>query len=605
MASAALADAEPNLVGRTTEWNELRRFLNSASDGAALLLTGEPGAGKTALLDAVAAHAATNGTSVMRSAGSEFEASIGFASLHQLLHPFVGQLTEIDPSYTSALSGALGLSDRPPANRLVLSSASVALLRHGYRGPALVVVDDVHWVDAASAEVLTMMSRRLAGTGIGLLFAQRSDVDTVFRHERLPELHVGALDPDAALQLLGRRHPTLDAGLQRRVLEAANGNPLALVELPDAFARRELRHEHGDPLPLTDRLQRAFAVQVADLPLECRRLLLLAVLDGTGDVALLGRAADDRELADLEPAQRRGLISITTDGRMVRLRHPLTGAAVVELASSDERRRAHRRIAELSDDPDRRAWHLGVSTDGPDDTVADTMERAAERWLRRGDTVGAITAWVRAGRLSSTPAARARRLALAATHAAQRTTDFRESRDLLTEAVTADPSLRGSLTDACAAAFLLVNVDGNIDAAHRALMAATVGTTAAAIKSGEVQYYLLALAVVSWLGERPEWWDTYHDTVAAIDNAPFWTRGVDCLTADPAHRGGAVVAELDTHLADINAHHNPDTILNAAACSMWVDRLGACHSRAPGARRARRQRRGDDRARRAHVPVRR
>lgn len=575
------SDATVGLVGRTREWAQLSVFLGSIDDGGgALLLTGDPGAGKSALLDATAAAARHRGIDVVRCVGTEFEAAIGFAALHQLLHRFLGRIGDVAAPYSAALSAAFGLSDAPPANGLALSSASFDMLHVASGGATLVIVDDVQWVDPASAEVLAIMSRRTEGTRTGILLARRTGTAALFEQERLPELRVDALSPAASKELLAREHPSLDPEVVRRVLDASDGNPLALLELPRVVANQSAPTGPVDALALTDRLQRAFEVQIADLPRECRRLLLLAVLDGSDDPALLQRAAEgQRWLDSLEPAARQGLVRIGTNDTSLRLRHPLTGAAVVTMASSEERRDAHRAIAELSDDPDRRTWHAGEAADGPDDEVAMAMERAGQRWLQRGDTAGAVQAWVRAGRLSSRFDERARRLSMAASHAALRTTSFRASKDLLTEALVADPSLRGSLDDASVASFFLVNTDGDIEAAHRLLADALSDVSAGVTPIGELENALTALGVVSLLGERAQWWQRFHDLVALMgSDARRWWRGVDCLSADPAHRGSEVIAELDAQLQRIGIDDSPDLVLNLAVCSFWVDRLSLCHS---------------------------
>lgn len=261
-------DTEIGLVGRSLEWSHLSSMLSSTVEsGGALLLTGDPGSGKSALLDATARAARRQGIEVVRCVGTEFEAAIGFAALHQLLHRFVDRLDDIPAPFSTALSVALGLADAPPANRLVLSSAALALLRVSAHGPALVIVDDVHWVDAPTAEVLAMMTRRVDGTRIGILVARRTATADMFEQEQLPELHIGALDAAASAELLAREYPSLDRGLVRRVIDASDGNPLALLELPKVIAP-EQSSDRAEALPLTDRLKRAFSVQIADLPSE-------------------------------------------------------------------------------------------------------------------------------------------------------------------------------------------------------------------------------------------------------------------------------------------------------------------------------------------------
>ena len=266
------------------------------------MLVGDAGVGKTALLDVAARHAISLGVSVIRAAGGEFEAEISFSALHQLLLPLLNGIEELRPLYRDALSVALGLGEGRPPDRLVVAGAALELVRRaGQEQPLLIVLDDVFWVDRPSAEVLGFVARRLAGSHVGLLGRTAHRDRERFDGSGLPQYRLEPLDWDSADRLVRARFPILGPDMRRRLLAEAAGNPLALLELPAALSGRRPFASPGSPavLPLSARLGELFASRVEELPPATRRLLLLAVLDNTGDLAALQRATGDAELRDL------------------------------------------------------------------------------------------------------------------------------------------------------------------------------------------------------------------------------------------------------------------------------------------------------------------
>lgn len=262
--------AEP-LIGRAKDVEFFRSFVDkSAVQGGALLLSGDPGVGKTVLLDAAAAHASAVGTRVVRAAGAEFEADMSFAALNQVLYPLLGGLEELDAMHGWALRVALGLSDGSPADQLVVSNAALALLlQAAATRPVLVIVDDLPWVDRASAVVLGFVARRLAGSRVGFLAAYRSGEESFFERSVLPGYELEPLDETAAAVLIGDRFPALAPRVRQRLLADAQGNPLALLELPVALLSGPQRAGALPAvLPLSRRLQSLFASRSVACPLR-------------------------------------------------------------------------------------------------------------------------------------------------------------------------------------------------------------------------------------------------------------------------------------------------------------------------------------------------
>jgi hypothetical protein len=552
------------LHGRGSDLALIRAFLDRAGmRGEALQLFGDPGVGKTVLLEAVADEASAAGTRVLFAAGVEFEAEVSYSALNQTLLPLHRQFARLSATNRGALNVALGFGKGSSPDRLVVSNATLALLRQaGADRPLLVIVDDLQWLDRASAGVLGFVARRLDGSRIGFLVASRSGEESFFERAGLPEHVVQPLDDEAATGLVGARFPTLAPRVRQRVLAEAQGNPLALLELPAALSSPQRRALQALPavLPLSRRLERLFAARVRELPARTRQLLLLTALDGTGDLRVL-QAADARSpgLEDLAAAERAQLVYV--DGRTHRLafRHPLIRSAVVELSTNDERRRAHRALADrLAHQPDRRAWHFAEATVEPDEHVAGLLEQAGHRILARGDAVGAVVALTRASELSPGGADRGRRLAEAAYIGADVTGDLRNASQLLDNARRADPELSGSLQAAVAASYALLNGDGDVDTAHRVLVGA-IESQADDANDIAVEEALHALLRVCFFGARAELWEPLHRAIArlahvsvTLDHGALRQDGHTrpAARADVGHQSGGLTRgrqEVDCH----------------------------------------------------------
>ncbi len=445
------------LFGRSSELATITAFVERAGiGGEALLLLGEPGVGKTALLDATASVAAEAGMSVLRAAGAQFEADLPFSGLHQVLLPLLDEFGRLDSVHGGALSAALGYGASPAPDRMLVSAATLAVLRHAAAdNPVLVVVDDMPWMDRATARVLGFVARRLAGTRVGFLAASRTGEEGFFERSGLPARELAPLDSQAAQSLLADRFPALAPALRQRVLSEAQGNPLALLELPAALMERQWASGQDMPptLPLTRRLLGLFGEQLQQLSPASRQVLLMLALDSTGDARVAGPGSYTPAEPGAVEAEQAGLVHSWPGTRRLDFRHPLVRAAVVELSTSSERRAVHQALAELAaDQPDRQAWHFAEAATGPDERVAELLEHSARRILRRGDAVGAVSALTRAAELSPGEADRGRRLAEAAYLGAEVTGDIRRAARLLDDAWRAEQQPQSSLQAATAAA---------------------------------------------------------------------------------------------------------------------------------------------------------
>jgi len=408
-----VATAPRLLLGRDRDLAELYALVDGIEDcGGALVVRGEAGIGKSTLLAAARERALDRGVTVVSTTGALSEAQLAFAGLHQLLLPLLGGLEVLPDPQQGALETAFGIAEGEAPDLFLIGLATLGLVaERAAETPLLFVVDDAHWLDRPSAEVLQFVARRVESDPAVLLFAVREGVPSCFDDADLSELVLGGLDEDASNALLDFAQARLPADLRRRILEEAAGNPLALIELPAAAAEAGER-ARSDPLPLTTRLEQAFASRLTTLGTDVRRLLLLAALDDL-DLAELSRAAGAAlEPADLAPAVAAGLGTLDSGG--FRFGHPLIVSAVKQAATADELRSAHAALAEaLADEPDRAVWHRAAAAPGRDEAVAEELEAVADRARLRGAGDVAVSAFERAAELSANPQSRAHRLFLA------------------------------------------------------------------------------------------------------------------------------------------------------------------------------------------------
>ncbi|MEJ3745235.1 AAA family ATPase [Actinomycetes bacterium KLBMP 9797] len=406
--------AEVEIIGRETELATVLDLVPpSPVVGQVLTLLGDPGIGKTTLLEAAVHRAEAHGWRVLRAGGSERETDLAFAGLHQLLGPALLRAPRLPQRQRAALLGAIGLDGDAAPVPLVIGAAALTLLSElADERPLLVVLDDAQWIDQGSLDALAYAARRLDTAPILVLAAARGGAAPA-GFERFPALNVGPLDREAAGKLLDQQARPPTGRARQRVLDQAEGNPLAIVELARTVDDSDIAGCPLNVLPLTKRLEQIFAGHVAELPERTQRLLLLAAAADGGDPDTVLAAAPDADLTDWAPAERAGLVWLV--GPAVRFRHPLVRSGIYHAAPMAARRAAHLALAEtLRDRPDQRAWHLAAATTGPDESAAAALEATADRARRRGGYVAAARVLEWAARISPRRADRARRLALAA-----------------------------------------------------------------------------------------------------------------------------------------------------------------------------------------------
>jgi DNA-binding CsgD family transcriptional regulator len=426
------------LLDRDREREVLDRLVveTRAGQGRVLVLRGEAGIGKTALLGYLSAVA--EGCRIARIAGVESEMELAFAGLHALCAPMLGRLGHLPVPQRDALNTAFGMSVGPPPDRFLVGLAVLSLLADAAEEQPLVcVVDDVQWLDRVSVQTLAFVARRLLAERVGLVFALRESGDD-HELEGLPEIVIEGLAAAEARRLLDATVPgPLDPRVRDWILGEAGGNPLALLELPRERTTIAVAGGFGLPLetPLTSRIEQGFVRQLEPFPAETRRLLLLAAAEPVGDVTLLWRAAERLGIGSevAAPAEAAGLVEI---GARVRFRHPLLRSAAYRAASAPERREVHRALADATDarvDPDRRAWHRARAAGRPDEAVAGELERSAGRAQARGGLSAAAAFLQRAAELTPDPAMRVER-SLTAAQAKLDVADAASASDLLAAA---------------------------------------------------------------------------------------------------------------------------------------------------------------------------
>jgi DNA-binding CsgD family transcriptional regulator len=407
------------LVGRRSECETLDRLLRGvrSAESRVLVVRGEAGVGKTALLEYVVEQA--SGWRIARAAGVQSEMELAFAGLHQLCGPMLNRLGGLPGPQRDAMREAFGLDDGGAPDRFLVALAVLSLLADTAESrPLLCVMDDAQWLDRASRQALAFVARRLLAEPIAMVFAVREPSDAE-ELAGLPELVVDGLGDRHAREVLasGISGP-LDMRVRDRIVAETRGNPLALLELPRGLSAAELAGGFGLPErgALSGRIERSFLRRFESLPPDSRRLMVAAAAEPIGDATLLWRALDRLGIAPdaVGPAESTGLIEL---GARVRFRHPLVRSAIYRAAVAPVRQQVHHALAEATDaeaDPDRRAWHRAHATAGLDEEVARELELSADRAKARGGMAAAAAFLERAAELSPDPARRGARTLAAA-----------------------------------------------------------------------------------------------------------------------------------------------------------------------------------------------
>jgi DNA-binding CsgD family transcriptional regulator len=516
-------DALPTLVfrGRASERRELGALLEKVRAGgsAAVVVRGEAGIGKTALLDHCVSQASE--FAIARIAGTESEMELPFAGLHQLCAPMLGDIERLPEPQQRALQVAFGLTSGDIPDLFLIALATLSLLAEvAVKDPLLCVVDDAQWLDTASAQVLTFAARRIFAESVMMLFAIRNPGDSR-QMAGLPELVLHGLDDDDARGLLVAATPRpIDVHVRDRVVAETRGNPLAILELSKVMTAVELAG--GFPGPhvgdLSGQLEQHFLRRLDALPPETRQLILAAAADPTGNVALLWRAAQ-RLGIEAEAGAAAGAHELVDIGARVQFRHPLVRSAVYSGAAPADRRVVHSALAEATDpqtDPDRRTWHFALAAPGPDETVASELEQSAGRAQSRGGMASAAAFLQRSVALTRDPERRANR-ALAAAQAQVQAGAFNDARRLLATAeIDAQSELQRARIDLLHG-HVAAAVGPFADAPTRLLDAARRLEPLDVSLARET--YLDALAVIMYAGE-PQSRAQLHEVATAALAAP-------------------------------------------------------------------------------------
>ncbi|MDI2125047.1 helix-turn-helix transcriptional regulator [Yinghuangia seranimata] len=440
------------LIGRRDEIRRLDALLQAARQGrgGALVLRGEPGIGKSALLRRL--DEAATGFLVMQASGAEFEMELPFAALHQLLAPVTGLMPALSAPHRKALEVAFGLDTGTPDPFLVGVAALSLLVETVQERPLLCVVDDAHWLDQASAKALTFLARRVSAERIALVFAAR-EPSRLPGLDELPGLPLQGLgEADARALLAAAVRAPLDERVRDRILAEARGNPLALVELPRTAGLAGMAGGFAQPDSVPSVIEQSFRSRLDLLPPPARLLVTVAAADQIGDPDLLWRAAGVLGICKSAVAESLPLVEF---GTRIRFSHPLARSAAYHAATPEDRRRAHEALAAVTDpvaDPDRRAWHRAQAGAGPDEQVAAELEASATRAQERGGVAAAAAFLERSAALTINPVRRTERV-LAAVQAKLSVGDFDTAADLLGTVRTDDPGqaaradlLRGRLS---------------------------------------------------------------------------------------------------------------------------------------------------------------
>jgi DNA-binding CsgD family transcriptional regulator len=416
-APSAVGPPRSRLLGRQREQDALDRLLDATrgGHGGVLVVHGDPGVGKTALL-AYAVQAASE-FQVVQAVGVDGEMELSYAALQQLCSTVLDFMERLPEPQREAVAIAFGQRAGPAPNAFLVGLAVLGLLSEAAEDrPVLCAVDDAQWLDRESERALAFVARRLLAERIAIVFATRDLGDSL---AGLPELHVGPLGRRDGRALLESVLPApLDERVLDRIVLETHGNPLALLELPRGMTPSQLAGGFGLPaaVPLSASIEESFARRLAGLPGDARRLLLVAAADPVGDTALVWRAAQQLGIpkSAAEAVQAAGLVEL---GARVAFRHPLARSAVYRAAGLKERHAVHRALADATDpriDPDRRAWHRAQTASTPDEDIAAELERSAGRAQSRGGSAAVAAFLERAAALTPDPTRRAQRLLAAA-----------------------------------------------------------------------------------------------------------------------------------------------------------------------------------------------
>ncbi|MEU9044936.1 MULTISPECIES: LuxR C-terminal-related transcriptional regulator [unclassified Kitasatospora] len=582
------------MVGRAHEQEVLSDFV-TASGGRALVLQGDTGVGKSTLLDHVAdlasgrrlseEHAKEHGEPhrVIRAVGVEAEWELPFAGLHQFLYPLLPDMDRLDDGHRAVLDVVFGRSEGPPPSVMTLGIAVLDLLSlAASRRPLLLVLDDGQWLDTPSTEVCGFVGRRLTGSSVKLVVGLRSDVPSGFDTAALPRLPVTTLSERASEELLDLHHPGLAPQVRRLVLDEAQGNPLALLELPPHVLRSgRPAGDRAEPfgyagIPLPRRLQQVYGARIEALGGAVRAELLRGALDGAG-AGTAGAAGNSRRtryrMTDAAEAADGGLLDVDPFSGDLVFRHPLVRSTVVQLATPNERRAAHAVLARVHrEDVERHALHLAASMVDPDERVAAALEAAADSATRRGSAVAAVAWLTRAAELSEGHRERSRRLGDASFIAGHAGLLDRAQQLVRSDGAAGTGESPASVV---ASAYVALYEDGDVRSSRRQVLAAIEGVRDSGVREpSEVLTRLvnLLLAINQYAGDETAWERTHELLGSLGDLVSANSRIYQDAWGDVVRRGAGVRARVEREFADLG-RLEPWDISRLSVAAYHVDTL--------------------------------
>ena len=560
------------VVGRQKELALLHEtLLQIETSGAAIIVRGDIGVGKSALLEEVRRHAAEKGFCTVTVAGAQSETHLAFASLQQVLSPALVRVDKLPTPQRSALQIALGMEEGETPEFLHIALASLELLSEmATTAPLLLVVDDAQWLDEATCDVLMFVARRLAYEPILMLFGVRDVSPVRIARAGLPELELRPLNEAASELLLDSTAPNLTAFHRRGVLAEALGNPLALIELPMALETSP--DTSATPVPLTERLERAFSARILGLSSATRKFLLVAALDMGGALGRLTSAAsllEGEEVGFMEVSASVAAGVIESDSHGIRFRHPLVRSAVYQAAGDSDRRAAHMALAQVySDEIDRSVWHQAAGLVDPSDDIADDLELLATRAERRGAPDVAVLALQRAARLTTDDTRRGAFL-LRAARLAFELGQFDVSRRLVDRA----QQLELAPEDQQTLIYMLERYGQHLTWSGAARIDSLIEIAESRVAAGETESALDVLEVVAmrcWWGNPDQ--DLRNRVVAAAELLPIPHDSPKILAilaqADPVGQGAAVQERI-TRMAPDAATPVEMYLVAVAANATW------------------------------------
>lgn len=571
-----LIQASGTLFERDAELELIASFVRPGAPPASpvLVLSGEPGVGKTALLDAAADRAENAGRRVLRATALEYEAELNYGVLNQVLLPLLDALPALDEVHQHAIAVMCGLKAGPPPAQLIAGAAVLALVTVAAKAtPLFIVIDDVPWLDLPSGMVLTFAARRLRDADVRLIVAARFEQENVFVRSGFDPHIVRPLSDQSADALLAERFPALPAVVRGRIMTDAAGNPLALLDLPAAL--EGVARPPDDPLPLTERLGAIYAERLRSLPVATRDLLLFVVLAGAEHSTTFENCLPTGGQEDLQAAARAGIVRVNPRSGRMEFRHPLIRSAVFEQSTAEERRNAHALLAEaFAEEPKRRAWHLGQSAAGPDEAIAGLLELVSDELMQSGDSGRATAAMLRAAELSTVSGARGRRLARAAYLGSLVTGRLQDAPRLLAGAQPDSPAAP-SLAHVTAAAYHLLNSEGDASSAHRLIIAA-LDASPGGLDAHDAQTVeaVATLLSVSFHAGRPDFSEaTRRQVRRLVPGPPETIELLDGAFSDPARADVGLLDRLDMALDGLRFTSNPVLITRVAMAGAYLDRV--------------------------------